>query len=89
MLAFSLEEVMASDEITALTGLGGVFVGALRTWITLDRRISADEKLAKKNSTLTAILQNANFILMRGCSEAQTILAVKFQNSDAVSPIRA
>ena len=66
--------------ISPLTGLGGILVGALITWLGLGKRIDADERLAKRKFDFDKELAQQKFDQER----AQVIHKRRFELAEAL-----
>ncbi|MGA8169400.1 MAG: hypothetical protein WB816_00965 [Methylocystis sp.] len=55
------DEVWTPQTVSALTGLGGVAVGALITWLGLGKRIAADQLLAQQKFDFDNVLAERKF----------------------------
>jgi hypothetical protein len=73
-------EYWTPQMISALTGLGGVLVGALITWLGLGKRIDADERLADRKFDFDKELAQRKFDQER----AQVIHERRFELAEAL-----
>lgn len=55
--------------VSGLTGLGGVLVGTLITWLGLDKRIAADERLAQRRFDFDKDIAQRKFLFDKELSQ--------------------
>ncbi len=89
------DQLWTPQMVAGLTGLGGVIVGALITWLGLGKRIDADERLATRKFEFDKELAQRKFDLDRSqlihkrrFELAETLLADAYRFSDLMGSVR-
>lgn len=82
--------------VAGLTGFGGVVIGAMITWFSQDKRIDADERLARKKFEFDKDLaqrkfdqERAQVIHKRRFELAETLLADAYRFRDLMRYVRS